>query len=242
MELILLRHAQPQWYTAEGLGASDPPLTEEGRRRSRELGASLGAQSFQSILVSPHRRSQETARGVFEGRPEVIWQSPEWLREIRLPDLSEQPAEQIDKFFGGFKQRPLVDWWDGIPGGESFRDFHARVASGLEGYLGQLGIRRMRPDTEQDKHLFVIPSEVLGSRHLVISHLGTTGLILSELLHMELVPWVWESFALDWNGVVRLETVSIADGHLFCLRVFNESGHRDPSLGHHVDVGVEYGS
>ncbi len=37
-------------------------------------------------------------------------------------------------------------------------------------------------------------------KHLIVSHLGTTGLILSELLHLELVPWVWESFALDWNG------------------------------------------
>jgi probable phosphoglycerate mutase len=237
MELVLLRHAQPQWTTADGLGASDPALTDEGRRRATELGQSLGSQHFDSVTVSPYRRSQETARCLFSQRPEMAWSTQPWLKEIGLPDLSTQPAEQIEAFFGNFKTRPLSAWWEGIPGGESFREFHLRVSRGLEGYLGQLGVSRMRPDVEHDRHLFVIPPALLGRRHLIVSHLGTTGLILSELLHLELVPWVWESFALDWNGIVRLETVSIADGHLFCLRVFNESGHRDPSLGHQAQEG-----
>ncbi len=238
MQLVLLRHAQPQWTSEAGTGVSDPPLTAEGRARSCALSASLGQEHFDSVSVSPYRRSQETARGVFSEQPRFHWNTYEWLREIRLPDLSEQPAKQIDEFFGSFKRRPLVKWWDGIPGGESFRDFHSRIALGLEGYLADLGIRRMRPDAEHDRHLFSIPPDLLGQKHLIISHLGTTGLILSELLHLELVPWVWESFALDWNGAVRLETVAIADGHLFCLRVFNENGHRDPTLGYHVEVGV----
>lgn len=238
MQLVLLRHAQPQWTTEAGTGASDPPLTSEGELCSRALSTSLGQELFDSVSVSPYRRSQETARGVFAEQPQVQWHTHEWLREIRLPDLSEQPAKQIDEFFGSFKRRPLAKWWDGIPGGESFRDFHSRIALGLEGYLANLGIRRMRPDAEHDRHLFSIPPELLGQKHLIISHLGTTGLILSELLHLELVPWVWESFALDWNGAVRLETVAIADGHLFCLRVFNENGHRDPSLGYHAGVSV----
>lgn len=233
MELVLLRHAQPQWTTEQGRGWTNPPLTTEGRRRSLELAVGLGRQQFDSIAVSPYRRSQETAEAVFSQRPETRWETCPWLAEIGLPDLSEQPAEQIAEFFSGFKARSLSDWWDGVPGGEPFRDFHARVGQGLEGYLRDLGISRMRPDCQHDRHLFTIPPEVQGTRHLIVSHLGTTGLILSELLHLELVPWVWESFALDWNGVVRLETVAIADGHLFCLRVFNESGHRDPSLGYH---------
>ena len=242
MELVLIRHAQPQWTTEDGLGASDPLLTEQGCRNATELGLRLGEQRFDSISVSPYRRAQETARCFFSARPELTWESPEWLREIGLPDLSQQPAEQIEKFFDTFKHRPLSEWWNGVPGGETFRDFHTRVGTGLTGFLKSLGVSRMRPDAEHDRHLFLIPPELLGTRHLIISHLGTTGLILSELLHLELVPWVWESFALDWNGVVRLETVSIADGHLFCLRVFNEGGHRDPSLGHHFDTGKVHGS
>ncbi len=238
MELVLLRHAQPQWTSEAGNGVSDPVLTPQGRIHAEALAHGLGQERFNSILVSPYRRSQETAQGVFSGQPENSWRTEEWLREIRLPDLSEQPALQIDDFFSSFKRRPLEKWWDGIPGGESFRDFHSRIALGLEGFLSDLGIRRLRPDTEHDRHLFSIPDQVLGQRHLLISHLGTTGLILSELLHLELVPWVWESFALDWNGAVRLETVSIADGHLFCLRVFNENGHRDPSLGYRAETSV----
>ena len=239
MELVLLRHAQPQWTTEKGMGSSDPCLTEEGRRRATALGQTLGRQRFDSVAVSPYRRSQETARCLFSERPDQVFRTDPWLKEIGLPDLSTQPVEQIEKFFGSFTPRPLSAWWDGIPGGESFRDFHARVSNGLEVYLQRLGISRMRPDVEHDRHLFVIPPALLGKRHLIVSHLGTTGLILSELLHLELVPWVWESFALDWNGVVRLETVAIADGHLFCLRVFNEYGHRDPSLGHLSEGGED---
>lgn len=242
MELLLVRHAQPQWTTADGRGQSDPPLTSEGQRRSLALGHSLAHQRLDSVVVSPYRRSQQTVAGLLAQRPEVPWTVEEWLREIRLPDLSQQPAEQIETFFRGFKARPLAAWWDGVPGGESFRDFHDRVTAGLEEYLAGLGITRMRPDSEHDRHLFCVPEEILGQRHMVVSHLGTTGLILSKLLHLELVPWVWESFALDWNGVVRLETVAIADGFLFCLRAFNEGGHRDPSLGYPVDEERLHGS
>ena len=238
MELVLLRHAQPQWTTEAGTGASDPTLTAEGHKRAAALAETLGREEFDSVAVSPYLRSQDTARGVFSARPEATWNTEEWLREIRLPDLSAQPVRQIDEFFGSFKRRPLESWWDGIPGGESFRDFHSRIALGLEGYLRDLGIERMRPDAEHDRHLFSVPERVLGQKHLIVSHLGTTGLILSELLHLELVPWVWESFALDWNGSVRLETVAISDGHLFCLRVFNENGHRDPSLGYRTEQRV----
>lgn len=237
MELILLRHAQPKWTTDDGVGASDPELTAEGIQRCRDLAHSLGAEPFQSVAVSSYRRSQETAHYVLKDS-EISWTTQEWLREIRLPDLSSQPAAQVGEFFTEIKKRPLQTWWKGLPGGESFEDFHLRVSKGLLGFLAELGVKRLRPDHEHDRHLFAIPENLLGTKHLLVSHLGTTGIILSELLHLELVPWVWETFALDWNGVVRLETVPIADGHLFSLRVFNESGHRDPSLGYHP-VGAD---
>ncbi len=238
MELTLLRHAQPKWTTEAGVGASDPELTVEGIRRCQELAQTLGNETFQSVAVSSYRRSQETAHHIF-GDSEKSWTTQEWLREIRLPDLSSQPAEQVGEFFADIKKRPLETWWKGLPGGESFEDFHYRVSQGLLGFLADFGVKRLRPDHEHDRHLFTVPEELLGTKHLLVSHLGTTGIILSELLHLELVPWVWETFALDWNGIVRVETVPIADGHLFCLRVFNERGHRDPSLGYHpTGVGV----
>lgn len=230
MQIVLLRHAQPQWTTPEGKGNSNPGLTPEGIKRSEALSQTLGAEPFDSIQVSPYKRSQETARLAFAHRNSEL-RTAEWLREIRLPDFSQRPVDQIIDFFSNARARPLAKWWDGPPGGESFRDFHLRIENGLQSFLASLGIHRMRPDDEHDKHLFEIPEERRQERHLIVSHLGTTGVILSHLLHLEMVPWVLESFCLDWNGVVRLETVSVADGCLFCLRVFNEGGHRDPTLG-----------
>jgi broad specificity phosphatase PhoE len=230
VELVLLRHAQPGWTDENDRGVKDPGLTPLGWQKAAELSACLGTEAFDSILVSSYRRCQETARAVF-GESDERLQTEDWLREITLPDFSQQPAEQVIEFFKEAKSRPLSSWWDGMPGGESFRDFHARIRSGLINHLESLGIRRLRPDHKDDMHLFSIDPEAYRGRHLVVSHLGTSGLILSELLHLELVPWIWESFCLDWNGIVRLETARVADGYIFCLRSFNEKGHRDPTLG-----------
>lgn len=229
MELVLLRHAQPAWINNEGRGESDPKLTPLGEKKARELRISLGQESFDSILVSPYRRCQQTAHAVFPNAS--LWQTEDWLREIRLPDFSKTPAEQVHKFFAETKGRKLAEWWEGIPGGETFHTFQSRISTGLLNYLDSVGVTRLRPGAKEDHHLFSIQPEAYRTRHLIVSHLGTTGLILSELLHLELVPWVWESFCLDWNGVVRLETARVSDGYIFCLRKFNEWGHRDPSLG-----------
>lgn len=231
MELVLLRHAQPGWVDASHRGVKDPGLTPVGFQKAAELAPTLGRERFDSVLVSPYRRCQETARAVFPAETGREIHTLDWLREITLPDFSQQPAEQVSDFFRQAKNRPLASWWDGMPGGESFRDFHSRVTGGLLSHLEGLGVRRLRPDCQDDVHLFSIEPQAFRKRHLIVSHLGTTGLILSELLHLELVPWVWESFALDWNGVVRLETAAVADGYIFCLRSFNEWGHRDPTLG-----------
>ena len=228
MEIILLRHAQPDWLGHQGQDSNDPGLTELGRQKAQEMASGLGQEIFDSIQVSPYLRSQETARAVF---PDKEFHTQEWLREIRLPSFQRQSAEQVSQFFRSVKARPLKAWWEGIPGGEPFRDFHSRVSQGLRNNLEQLGVKRMRPDSDDDQHLFSLTPEAYRSRHLIVSHLGTSGIILSELLHLELVPWIWESFTLDWNGIVRLETAQVADGYIFCLRKFNEGGHRDPSLG-----------
>lgn len=239
MELLLLRHAQPAWTTADGKGVSDPSLTSLGLKKAGELSSTLGQEHFDSISVSPYTRCMQTAEAVFGPHRERTVH--DWLREITLPDFSRTPAEQVHAYFKNSKRRPLVEWWDGVEGGETFREFHRRIADGLEEYLADLGITRMRPDCEHDRHLFQVPKEQLGRRHLMVSHLGTTGLILSELLHLELVPWVWESFCLDWNGLVRLETNQVADGYIFSLRTFNEYGHLDPGLGEPVKEEAPHG-
>jgi probable phosphoglycerate mutase len=231
MELVLLRHAQPQWVDDQRQGVADPGLTDEGWKRARALSHVLSEEDFDSILVSPYRRCQETSQAVFSSSAQGCLDTQEWLREIRLPDFSQQPAEQVYSFFAEAKKRPLSSWWDGMKDGESFRHFHKRISSGLVEFLKNLGVERLRPDCKDDRHLFSIDPGAYGRKHLIVSHLGTTGLILSELLHLELVPWIWESFALDWNGIVRLETAKVADGYIFSLRKFNEYGHRDPTLG-----------
>ena len=85
----------------------------------------------------------------------------------------------------------------GLPGGESFRDFHERVWSGFEATLADYGVR-VSPHHHQ---LWDIANPDL--RLVFVAHGGTNGLLLARLLGTEPVPWEWERFfhqsRVDYN-------------------------------------------
>ena len=60
MEIILIRHGQPEWIR-EGLNVVDPPLTEQGHRQAQHVAEVLGDQQFDEVIVSPLRRARQTA-------------------------------------------------------------------------------------------------------------------------------------------------------------------------------------
>ena len=97
MEIVLVRHAQPEWVR-DGLNVVDPPLTALGHRQAKHLGAAMNDEIFDEVLVSPLARARQTAAPVLDalGRDEQI---DEWLEEIRDPGWHGTPAERAEQAY-----------------------------------------------------------------------------------------------------------------------------------------------
>ena len=65
MELVLVRHAQPEWNRGRAAQV-DPRLTELGQAQAEQLAACMAGERFDEVLVSTARRARRTAAPVVE--------------------------------------------------------------------------------------------------------------------------------------------------------------------------------
>jgi broad specificity phosphatase PhoE len=217
MDLVLVRHAQPEW-ARDGISQVDPELTELGERQAELVAERLAGEHFDHVLVSTSRRAQATARPVRQRLHDIPTTDRVWLHEIYLPQAwADTPNEEVGRVLLEARDRPRDEWWDGLPGGESFRDFHERVTTGLMQELAGFGATR-KPDG-----LWEVADEDL--RLLLVAHAGTNSLVLGALLGLEPEPWEWERFASDHASVTLLRTTAIAGGHIFGLQRFSDVEH-----------------
>ena len=219
IELVLVRHAQPDWEPG-GLAVDAPGLTELGRAQAARLAAELADVHFDAFHVSPLRRAEETARPIADALGIKPVCEP-WLAELRLPKLEGTPTEEVARFFEQARLREAERWWDGLPGGESFRLFHERVTGGIERLL--LGAHGAETDSVGGHRIWRIPGP--RKRLLVVAHGGTNAVILGHLLGVESVPWAAERFMMGWAGLSRLATVPVAHGAVWSLQAHNLRGH-----------------
>jgi probable phosphoglycerate mutase len=219
IELVLVRHAQPMWEPG-GRAVDNPELTELGLQQANRLAEWLSGEHFDAFYCSPLLRCRQTAAPL-----EALWRRSctilSWLEEIRLPTLEGQPSAQVHEFLAQVRARDLEDWWEGAPGGESFRHFHERVVGGLEPLLTR--DHRAELHSEASYRLWQVPSE--SERILVVAHGGTIAVMLSFLLGIEPVPWEWERFKVGWCGLSVVRSVELATGALWSLTSFNARGH-----------------
>jgi probable phosphoglycerate mutase len=223
MELVLVRHAQPEW-SRDRTARVDPGLTERGRRQAQLAASRLAEHAFDRLLVSTATRARETAAPLSELRPDVVSEAREWLHEIHMPAHWEgTPQEEVDRTFREARLRSREDWWQGIPGGESFGDFHARVTTGLEQELAGLGLDR-------DRHGFWQLPDACPQRLVMVAHGGTNSVVLGHLLGLEPQPWEWERFSSDHASLTVLRTTPIGSGHIFSLQYFSDVEHLPAEL------------
>ncbi|HEX6946007.1 MAG TPA: histidine phosphatase family protein [Acidimicrobiia bacterium] len=225
MDLILVRHGQPDWTPGQKQ-RNDPDLTETGRRQALRVARRLAElEKVDEIWVSTMRRAAQTAEPVSrELRHDA--EPHEWLEEIRNPpDWEGAPAEEIERHFADANQRDMERMWDGLPGGESFRAFHQRVVTGLKETLERHGVRPMSP---AHRHLWTVedPDRTV----IIVAHAGTNAVVLGHLLGLDPVPWEWERFSQPHTGVSRLKLMPISTGWSFSLRQLGDVSHLDPDL------------
>jgi 2,3-bisphosphoglycerate-dependent phosphoglycerate mutase len=204
VELILVRHAQPQWYVDDVHQGRDPGLSHLGRDQAERLAESLVGEHFDEILVSPMTRARETAAPLLErlGRAEKV--AP-WLQEISDPPLEGHYKDDVLALFEAERLAPLSDRWTGLPGGERIDDFHDRINDGLTTFLAQFGIGRNDHDIPSWTTDRTRPTEHIdGPRILCVAHGGTNAVITAALLGANRVPFEWFRFWYGHTTVGRL--------------------------------------
>ncbi len=222
MEIVLIRHAQPDWEPG-GRAVDDPGLTPLGHEQARLAGESLAGFHFDAFYTSPLQRVRETAAPIAEAigiEPEVH----DWLHELRLPSLEGFSSDQVQAFFREANARHIDSWWDGMPGGESFRHFYERVSGGLESLLEgdhAIGIHEI-----SGHRLWRVPDR--NKRILIAAHEGTNAVLLSHLLGIEPVPFAWVRFSTAWAGISMVHTLEVGGGLVWSVESFNRTGHLAP--------------
>jgi probable phosphoglycerate mutase len=116
--------------------------------------------------------------------------------------------------------RSVDAMWDGLPGGETFRDFHRRIITGLEGSLGERGITRL-----SDEHPQLWSVKDNSTRLVIVAHGGTNAVLLGVLLGLEAVPWEWDRFLWQHTSVAVVTAHRVADSRAFGLRSFGDISH-----------------
>lgn len=219
IEIVLVRHAQPDWEPG-GRAVEDPHLTELGRAQAARIAQALGAEHFDAFYSSPLIRARETAQPLAERlglEPRIC----AWLEELRLPSLAGTPVEEVHEFLASARRRELREWWQGVPGGETFRHFHERLVGGIQPLLEHGHSATCR--AQGSYAMWHVPEAP--QRFLMVAHAGSIGVLLSHLLGIEPVPWEWERFRLGWAGIVRIRTVRIAGAAIWSLLGFNLRDH-----------------
>jgi probable phosphoglycerate mutase len=180
-------------------GATDIPLSDEGRRQASRLAARLQGEPITAIYASPMGRTIETARILAEPhRLEV--QQREGLREISHGHWEQMTRKEVDE-----KYPQEAEEWDKDPytfapaGGESGLAVTARALPAL------IELVRAHP----------------GGNILVVSHKATIRLLLSSLLGFD--PRRYRD-NLD-QSPAALNIVDFKDPTRARLTLFNDTSH-----------------
>jgi 2,3-bisphosphoglycerate-dependent phosphoglycerate mutase len=217
MEIVLVRHAEPEWVR-DGFSIDDPPLTPRGHRQAVALAHRLAEERFDEVYVSPLLRTRQTSVPLLArlGREGEV---RHWLEEIRNPVWHGTPAEKAQAAFDADRAKPAADRWMGLPGGEAVSDFVARIREGSGLWLAEHGVE----PTPSPLPVWRITDP--GRRILLVAHAGTNAVLICHLLGLEPTPWEWERFVLGHASVSRLEALELGDGHAFSLTKLSDVEH-----------------
>jgi len=220
MDIIFVRHGQPQW-AIDGLSQPNPHLTELGREQAALAASRIATDekvTTTELIVSPATRSQETAEPIATTTGLSI-ETIDDLVEIQMPDWEGVTEEAVIDIFRNTRHRTPDEWWDGLPGGESFRRFHDRVTTALDTLLANRGISR----NHEDPRLWDIADDL--GRIVIVAHGGTNSVCLAHLMGAPPSPWEWEKYVLFHGSFARVKFIPLAGAYVPSLRTFNDQDH-----------------
>jgi broad specificity phosphatase PhoE len=182
-------------------GATDVPLSDEGREQTRRLAERLSRERIAAVYASPLGRTIETAQ-ILAAPHQLDVQAREGLREISHGRWEQMTRREVEEKFPEEAAEWEKDPYTFAPlGGESGLAVTARALPAL--------IELVR------KHA--------GQNILVVSHKGTIRLLLSSLLGFD--PRRYRD-NLDQNPAA-LNIVDFRDPSRARLTLFNDTSHYD---------------
>ena len=220
MEIVLIRHAQPEWVR-DGLSVDDPPLTELGSRQADLLGESLRGTHFDGILVSPLVRTRQTAEPVLRATEHPLVVEP-WLEEIRNPIWHGTPEEKANEAWRAEKSKASHHRWSGLEGGEPVDSFVARINEGAAGFLSRLGLVR----SDNSLPVWHATDDFRDDLRIgLVCHAGTSSVAICHFLGLEPTPWEWERFVIGHATINVVRSLTLGDGITFGLSMLSGNDH-----------------
>ena len=128
MELIIIRHAQPEAQDLGEVGPADPPLSALGVQQAAATAALLATEGVSHVVTSTMLRAVQTGRPLAD----LLAITPETIDDLKESDhlrSSYTPAEEMDadhEVLRAFLDDPMSMFSDGY---EAFRD---RVRSAFD--------------------------------------------------------------------------------------------------------------
>lgn len=220
MEIVILRHAEPEWVK-DGFSVDNPPLTTRGFQQADLLAMALESEHFDEVLVSPLVRTQQTAAPLLKilDRDLVI---AEWLEEIRNPIWHGTPEEKANEAWRAEKAKNSHDRWTGLEGGEAVDQFVDRINIGASLFLEERGIVR------SDNALPVWNTTAAyndNHRVALVAHAGTGSVAICHMLGLQPTPWEWERFVIGHASINRIKAFRLGDGLTFGLSQLSMNEH-----------------
>ena len=225
MEIVIIRHAQPEWVK-DGLSVDNPPLTDLGFRQADAVAKEIANEHFDEVLVSPLLRTRQTAEPILDvlGRPLII---EPWLEEIRNPIWHGTPQEKAEAAWSAEKSKASHERWSGVEGGEAVSDFVTRINEGISGFLASRGIVR----ASSDLPVWETNDQFDDNRKIaLICHAGTGSVSLCHMLGFPVTPWEWERLVIGHATINRISTLQLADGITFGLTQLSGNHPLDPDM------------
>lgn len=129
-KVVIVRHGETEWSKAgKHTGRTDVPLTEEGKKGAKALGARLAEFHFAAVLSSPLSRAKDTC-GLAGFKPELVDDLLEW----DYGDYEGITTHEIRKKVPGW-----TVFASGCPNGETSVDVAKRVERVIDRILSSEG-------------------------------------------------------------------------------------------------------
>ena len=165
MEILWVRHAEPE-RVAPGTGVpANPPLTARGREQAQRLADWLACEPVDAVVTSPQRRAIETAAPIAAAQG-LDARVVEGLVEYDVQADHYIPMEELRANHDERLQDMIAGRWEAF-GGESVVDFRGRVAATMDALI--------------DEHA--------GQRIVAVCHGGVINVALALVLGLDQHLW-----------------------------------------------------